>query len=160
MSNKYSTEFGTAVSGLIGAVLLVAAVYLLTAARFSATGTPDAPEEVAARVKPIGTVTLAGAGGAPAIAAQPATAPAAAVDEGPGAAIYNQACFACHASGAAGAPKLGDQAAWEPRVATGIDAMLQTAINGKGAMPPRGTCATCSDEDLRAAIEYMVSKVQ
>ncbi len=156
MSNKYSTEFGTAVSGLIGAVLLVAAVYLLTAARFSATGISGAPEEVAARIKPIGTVTLAGAGGAPAVAAQPA----AAVDEGPGAAIYNQACFACHASGAAGAPKLGDQAAWEPRVATGIDAMLQTAINGKGAMPPRGTCATCSDEDLRAAIEYMVSKLQ
>ena len=75
-------------------------------------------------------------------------------------AIYKQACFACHDTGAANAPKLGDKAAWEPRIAQGLDQLLSTAISGKGAMPPRGTCATCSDEDLRIAIEYMVSKAQ
>jgi cytochrome c5 len=72
--------------------------------------------------------------------------------------IYQASCQACHASGAAGAPKLGDKEAWAPRIATGMDAMLASAINGKNAMPPRGACASCSDEDLKEAIEYMVSQ--
>ncbi len=71
---------------------------------------------------------------------------------------YQSSCQACHASGAAGAPKLGDKEAWAPRIATGIDAMLAVAIKGKGAMPPKGACASCSDDDLKAAIEYMVSQ--
>lgn len=74
--------------------------------------------------------------------------------------IYDTSCFACHATGVANAPKLGDKAAWAPYIATGMDAMLQVAINGKGAMPPRGTAMNASDDELRAAIEYMVSQVQ
>jgi len=74
--------------------------------------------------------------------------------------IYNGSCMACHATGAAGAPKLGDVALWAPRIATGIDAMLAVAIKGKGAMPPKGLCMACSDEELQSAIEYMVSKSQ
>ena len=77
-----------------------------------------------------------------------------------GAAIYQQACVACHATGVAGAPKLGDKAAWEARIAQGLDQLLHTAISGKGAMPPRGTCAACTDEELKSAIEYMISQVQ
>ena len=73
---------------------------------------------------------------------------------------YQATCQACHVSGAAGAPKLGDKAAWAPRIATGIDAMLAVAIKGKGAMPPKGACAACTDDDLKAAIEYMVSQSQ
>ena len=73
---------------------------------------------------------------------------------------YQTSCQACHATGAAGAPKLGDKAAWAPRIATGVDAMLAVAIKGKGAMPPKGACAGCSDDDLKAAIEYMVSESQ
>ncbi|NOR39860.1 MAG: cytochrome c5 family protein [Gammaproteobacteria bacterium] len=73
---------------------------------------------------------------------------------------YQTSCQACHASGAAGAPKLGDKEAWAPRIATGVDAMLAVAIKGKGAMPPKGACASCSDDDLKAAIEYMVSQSQ
>jgi cytochrome c5 len=72
--------------------------------------------------------------------------------------IYKQSCQACHANGVANAPKPGDKAAWAPRIATGIDAMLATAKKGKGAMPPKGTCMGCSDADLKAAIEYMVSQ--
>ncbi len=71
---------------------------------------------------------------------------------------YESSCQACHASGAAGAPKTGDKEAWAPRIATGMDAMLAIAIKGKGAMPPKGACASCSDDDLKAAIEYMVSQ--
>ena len=73
---------------------------------------------------------------------------------------YQTSCQACHATGAAGAPKLGDKEAWAPRIATGVDAMLAVAIKGKGAMPPKGACASCSDDDLKAAIEYMVSESQ
>ncbi|GAA5232818.1 cytochrome c5 family protein [Verticiella sediminum] len=74
--------------------------------------------------------------------------------------IYDTTCVTCHAAGIAGAPKLGDKAAWAPYVATGMDQMLAVAIKGKGAMPPRGTAMNASDAELRAAIEYMVSQVQ
>ncbi len=101
----------------------------------------------------------AAAAEAPAAAPAPEAAPAAGAD---GMAVYNRACMACHMTGAANAPKYGDKAAWDPRVAKGMDALLQSAINGVPgtAMPPRGTCADCSDDDLKAAIEYMVSAVQ
>jgi cytochrome c5 len=73
---------------------------------------------------------------------------------------YQDNCQACHATGIAGAPKVGDKEAWAPRIATGIDAMLAVAIKGKNAMPPKGTCTSCSDADIKAAIEYMVSQSQ
>ena len=73
---------------------------------------------------------------------------------------YQSSCQACHASGAAGAPKLGDKEAWAPRIALGIDALLASSIKGKNAMPPKGACMACTDEELKAAIEYMVSQSQ
>lgn len=72
--------------------------------------------------------------------------------------VYQNSCQSCHASGVAGSPKLGDKAAWAPRIATGMDAMLASAVNGKGIMPPKGACASCSNDDLKAAVEYMVSQ--
>ena len=72
--------------------------------------------------------------------------------------VYQQSCQACHAAGVAGAPKTGDKDAWAPRIATGMDALVASAINGKGIMPPKGACASCSDDDLKAAVEYMVSE--
>lgn len=74
-----------------------------------------------------------------------------------GAAIYNSKCMSCHASGAAGAPKVGDAAAWAPRIEAGMDAMIASAIKGKGAMPPKGACMDCSDADITAAVEHMVN---
>jgi cytochrome c5 len=166
VSEHKSSEFGTAVSGLIAVVFLIAVVYTLTAGQFaSMSADPGSPQEIAARLAPVGSVNLvsgdtakaAGTGPAPAAPQAAAAAPAEASD---GAQIFDQACSACHTTGVAGAPMLGDQAAWEPRIAQGMDGLMHTAINGKGAMPPRGTCATCTDDDLRAAIEYMISKVQ
>ena len=72
--------------------------------------------------------------------------------------IYQRSCQACHATGAAGAPKLGDKAAWAPRIAKGNDAMLSSVKNGLKAMPPKGTCMSCSEDELRAAMEYMVGQ--
>ncbi|HHU94593.1 MAG TPA: cytochrome c5 family protein [Alcaligenaceae bacterium] len=87
--------------------------------------------------------------------------PAASADElATGKGLYDAACFVCHGSGVAGAPKFGDKAAWAPYIETGLDAMLQVAISGKGAMPPRGTAMNASDEELRAAILYMVEQVR
>lgn len=72
--------------------------------------------------------------------------------------IYNTVCTACHAGGLAGAPKTGDQAAWAPRIATGMAALLKSATLGKNAMPARGGAADLSDDELKAAVDYLVGK--
>lgn len=77
-----------------------------------------------------------------------------------GAATYQQACVACHMTGAAGAPKLEDKAAWAPRIAQGTDVLYTSVLKGKGAMPPKGGQAQLSDEDIKAAVDYMVSQAQ
>jgi cytochrome c5 len=79
-----------------------------------------------------------------------------------GESVYNRACAGCHISGAAGAPKLGDKAAWADRIARGADALVQSAINGVPgtAMMARGTCNSCSDDDLKVAVDYMISQSQ
>lgn len=73
-----------------------------------------------------------------------------------GESIYKATCSACHGTGAAGAPKFGDAAAWGPRAAIGIDALLKIATSGKGAMPPKGMCMDCSAEELKGTIEYIL----
>ncbi len=74
--------------------------------------------------------------------------------------IYKRICFACHDFGAAGAPKLTEKTKWAPRIAKGVDALVNTVKTGLNAMPPRGTCTACSDDDLRAAVEYMIGEIQ
>jgi cytochrome c5 len=75
--------------------------------------------------------------------------------------VYDQACFACHKTGAAGAPKVGDKAAWAPRISQGMDVLNEHAINGfkgnSGFMPAKGGYSHLSDEEVAAAIEYMTS---
>jgi cytochrome c5 len=68
---------------------------------------------------------------------------------------YNKACAVCHAQGVAGAPMTGDAAAWEPRLAKGMETLLGSVKNGLNAMPPMGMCFDCSDEEYMALIEYM-----
>jgi cytochrome c5 len=70
-------------------------------------------------------------------------------------ALYNQVCSACHPTGVAGAPKVGDKAAWAPRIALGIDELTAIAIKGKGAMPPKGG-SSASDADIKSVVSYMV----
>src|SRR5262245_20376672 len=74
---------------------------------------------------------------------------------------FQQFCFSCHAAGVAGAPKVGDAAAWAPRIAEGKDVMLKKSITGvPPGMPPRGLCSLCTDADLSAAIDCMVERSQ
>jgi cytochrome c5 len=68
---------------------------------------------------------------------------------------YNKSCAACHASGAAGAPKTGDAAAWAARLEKGMDVLVASVANGMNAMPPKGMCYDCSDEEYKALIEHM-----
>ena len=77
-----------------------------------------------------------------------------------GATVYKAICSACHLAGLAGAPKTGDKAAWAPRIATGQAALLKSAINGKNAMPPRAGDPTLSDDELKAAVEFLVGKAK
>ncbi len=80
-----------------------------------------------------------------------------------GKAVYAKSCMACHSAGVASAPKISDAAAWEPRVAQGIDTLNEHAIKGftgsSGVMPPKGGFAALSDDDVKAAVAYMVSSV-
>ncbi len=72
--------------------------------------------------------------------------------------LYNKSCIACHASGAAGAPKTGDAAAWAPRLAKGMDKLVANAKTGINAMPPKGMCMDCTDAEFKALIQYMTAK--
>ncbi len=72
---------------------------------------------------------------------------------------YMASCFACHSTGAAGAPKVGagNAGEWEPRLEKGMDAIVANVINGVNTMPPKGLCFDCTDADLRAIVEYMIA---
>jgi cytochrome c5 len=96
---------------------------------------------------------LAGAGFKTPTPAKPAAAAAA-----DGKAVYDKVCVACHQVSVAGSPRLGDKAAWAPRIKTGTDAMVQSVIKGKNAMPPKAGNPSLSDAEIRAAVEFMVSQ--
>ena len=122
------------------------------------------------RIAPIGQVAVTGETPPPAAAtgAAPAeAAPAAGAEAAPAAAmsgeeVYNAVCFACHAVGVAGAPKLGDAADWGKRAEQGNDVLYKHAMEGftgeKGMMPPRGGSANLTDEEVKAAVDHMVAK--
>ena len=71
---------------------------------------------------------------------------------------YQMSCFACHGTGAAGAPILGDADAWASRMEKGMDAIMLNVVNGVNAMPPKGLCFTCTDDDLATIVAYMFSQ--
>ncbi len=103
------------------------------------------------RIKPVGKVNIAGAAPAgAAVAAGPRT----------GKEIYDGACTACHAIGVLGAPKTQVAADWQPRLdEKGFDQVWKNAVVGINAMPAMGTCGDCSEDDIKAAIEYMIEGI-
>jgi cytochrome c5 len=114
-----------------------------------------AEDTVAERTKPVGETCMAG---------QPcAAAVVAAVSSGPrtGEAIFNSKCTTCHATGVAGAPKLGDSAAWAPRLAERkAEGLYASAMTGRNAMPPKGLCMDCSEDEIKSTVDYMLSKAK
>jgi len=133
------------------AIILVIVAISLT----SEVSEYKAEEVVLENIKPVGQVYIAGESEPE---PEPAAAATAAAGPKSGDAVYNGSCAACHGTGAAGAPKLGDAAAWAPRIAKGMDTLLGNATKGLNAMPPKGLCMTCSEAELQAAIEYIVSQ--
>ncbi len=109
---------------------------------------------IAERIQPVGSVCVEGedCGTAAAAGEEVASGPRS------GEQVYNSACAACHATGAAGAPKTGDAGAWASRIAQGNATLVKHAIEGINAMPPKGMCMDCSDDEIKAAVEYMVNK--
>ena len=127
--------------------LAVAGILTLVVTSATAMGTRPKmadDEGIASRIQPVGRVELAAAvagGGAPRTGEE----------------LVKSVCSACHATGAAGAPKIGDNAAWAPRLGQGLDGLVKSAINGKNAMPPKGG-SNASEFELARAIVYMANK--
>lgn len=118
---------------------------------------------VESRIAPIGSVVTEGSAQAAAAApapAAPAPAPAApaaqAVAAVDGEAVYKEACAVCHVAGVANAPKLDDKAAWSARAEAGFDMLVKSALNGKGGMPPKGGRMDLADDNIKAAVQYML----
>ena len=122
------------------AITLIAGVSVANAADDN-----QSRENISKRIEPVGQLHIGD--------------PSAAVASGPrsGDDVFKTNCFACHGTGAMGAPKKGD-ASWDERMKKGLDQVVANAINGFNAMPARGTCAACSDEEIKAAVEYMSAK--
>jgi cytochrome c5 len=125
---------------LAGAFIVAAPIALAMGSR------PKADEEAAnARILPVAKVELA------------AAAPKAAAGSRSGEELYKGVCGACHDTGAAGAPKMGDNGAWAPRLKLGLDGLTKSAIAGKNAMPPKGG-SDATDAELARAIAFMANK--
>ena len=125
---------------IIGIILLVQ----LVISKPSADPNAMTPESVAARLQPVGRVDIG--------------APAAAPGARSGEEIVKAACSTCHQTGVANAPKIGDKAAWAPRLKEGLNGLLASAIKGKGAMPPKGGATDLSDTELARAIVFMANQ--
>lgn len=158
--SKSNTSFGLSLSTIIVVAVLVEGINVMLGSSLYKGGEADMSDAaIAERLKPVAQLNT----GAPITPEAPAVSAPAPVATGArsGQDVYQSVCFACHGTGAAGAPKMGDAAAWKPRIAKGVDLLLQHAVNGfqgnTGVMPARGTCGNCSDNELKSAIEYMVA---
>ncbi|UFQ99483.1 cytochrome c5 family protein [Pseudomonas wenzhouensis] len=131
--------------------MLAAPAAVLALWAVTAQATTD--EAIAERLKPVGEVCIMGeeCKGVGAVAAVAGGGARTADD------IVTKHCSACHATGVLDAPKIGDTAAWKKRADEqgGLDGILAKAISGINAMPPKGTCADCTDDELREAIQKM-----
>ena len=106
---------------------------------------------VAERIAPHGQLVMAGQAAVSAVASSVARSAKS---------IYTTNCQGCHSVGVAGAPKTGDVAAWADRLTKGIETVYANAINGIGAMPAKGLCMDCSDDEIIATIDYMLENSQ
>lgn len=129
-------------------VMTICAALALAAVAVTATAAMD-DASIRERTMPVGSVCVEGedCGSASATVASGPRDP----EE-----LYNGVCAGCHTSGALGAPKLGDVADWTARMDKGLDQVIANAINGINAMPAKGTCSTCSDDDIANAVTYMI----
>lgn len=124
------------------------AAYFSLQGRMNNGQTAELALQTLERIRPVATVSI-----------EESTAPTASAVRS-GESIYGAVCMACHASGAAGAPKLADKTVWSGRLAQGAAALHQHALEGLNAMPPKGGCASCSDAEIKLAVDYMIGKAK
>ena len=149
---------------LVLGILVAFAVCMYWLANGIADATPGAYERGSAteeqlidqRLAPVGDVQISGN----AASQMPAAAPAAAASGAPktGKEIWEGTCSACHSTGVLGAPKIGDKAAWAPRIAKGLDVLKQHALHGFNKMPAKGNNPALTDAEVISALEYMVGQ--
>ncbi|MDR1648168.1 MAG: c-type cytochrome [Zoogloeaceae bacterium] len=158
MSNQNDASKSVLYASIVFAVLVILAVLVALFRSYTAAAVADDPS-AEERIRPVGVFIKSD------VKAPEAVIPAASVEETADtavlpkdpASIYASACHICHDTGVAGAPKKGDKAAWAPRIAAGMDALYQSALNGKNAMPPRGnTPSGVSNDELKATVDYLV----
>ncbi|CAM3185159.1 c-type cytochrome [Vibrio rarus] len=130
-------------------ITLITVALVFSSASFASSSQQD-DDAIAQRIQPVGSVYLAGS--------EPEQTVASA---GPrdGATVYGTFCLACHSSGVGGAPKINDASDWESRIAQGKETMVNHALNGFNAMPARGACMDCSDDEIIAAIDHMIAEL-
>ncbi len=125
------------------AIIFLLINYVVSGSRDGAGSASMGEEAVALRIQPVGTVMLKASGGAAVLRT--------------GEEVYKAQCVTCHGAGLAGAPKFGDEAAWAPRIKTGFEALLHSALKGKGAMAPQGG-GDFSDLEVGRAVVFMANK--
>jgi len=150
---------------LVGVTIGLIIIARIIAANTSVANRAEDPvfqRQVEERIQPVARVAIAGQDNSSLAppAAAPAVAATAAADL-TGEQVYNQACVACHGAGVAGAPKLGDKAAWAPRIAQGMDTLHKHALQGyqgkAGYMPPKGGRTDLSDQSVMNGVDYIVA---
>jgi len=152
-------EFFKMFSGLLAAlvaltvVIIVLAQMVVGGSALNKTKIAGADKALAERIKPIGAVTVGSQ-------VMDSLIPSASAAGDKGKATYDASCAVCHTAGVAGAPKLGDKAAWKDHIAKGNDALYTNSIKGfqgkKGFMPAKGGNAALADADVKAAVDHMV----
>jgi len=159
-NEKHLTNVFTTVLGVLTVLAIV--LYFLASYLTTDLDSYKPAEVILENIKPVGQVNIASESDATDAAATPTSD----ADATPAAEpmtseqMFQAKCFSCHGTGAAGAPKVGDAEAWAPHIAKGMDALLANTTNGLNAMPPKGLCMDCSEADLKALIEYMVTNSQ
>lgn len=146
MASTPNSSRGIMIGTILVAIVLIVVIWPLSqVGKGSAVADSD---EAEVRIQPVARVEMQKA--------------AAKTDGKPrtGEMVYNTICKACHETGVAGAPKTGDKAAWAPRLGTGMAALINSATNGKGAMPARGGAADLTDDELKGAVEYLAGKAK
>jgi cytochrome c5 len=137
-------------------VLVFIASFTIAGFAGVATAKHMSDHNIEERLKPVHSVYVEGDEVPQVANAAPAAAGGGSSAARSGEQIYNTNCMACHTTGAAGAPKIGDAADWNARMEKGIDTVYSHAIDGFNAMPPKGTCADCSDDEIKATVDYIL----
>lgn len=127
---------------------------LLVSGVVAVSAVASTDDDIKARIAPVGASCMSGD--------ECAAAPAPAVASGPksGKEVYGSFCTTCHGAGVMGAPKTGNAADWAPRISKGMETLYTHALNGFNAMPAKGMCAACSEDEVKAAVDYLVESAK